>query len=150
MRIASRGVITQAAAGYLYQNRRVTINITIPSSTTNFNLKTALISAGWDGITPVECTCTINSGVTVYSTSTGSYAWQTGTGYPADSLLSLVNNGTILGCGGNAGAGGDVTQSGNAGSAGGPALLASVEISITNNGRIAGGGGGGGGGGGAG
>ena len=125
----------------------VTINLTISSSTTNYNLKTALLAAGWNGTTAVLCTCTINSGVTVSSTSTGSYAWQTGSDYPFGSELTLVNNGTILGRGGNGGAGGSTGANGSTGAGGGPALLASVPLSITNNGRIAGGGGGGGGGG---
>lgn len=125
----------------------VNINLTISSSTTNYNLKTALLAAGWNGTTAVICTCTINSGVTVYSTSTGTYAWQTGSSYPFGTELYLVNNGTILGRGGNGGAGGSSGSNGSSGSGGGPALFAGHSISITNNGRIAGGGGGAGGGG---
>ena len=143
--VPSSGTIS--IGNFYGKSNAVTINLTIAASTTNYNLKTALIAAGWNQVTPVICTCTINAGVTVYSTSTGSYAWQTGTGYPAGSSLSLINNGIIVGRGGNGGAGGNTGVAGAAGGGAGPALLASVPISITNNNRIAGGGGGGGGGG---
>lgn len=123
-----------------------TFNATISSNTTNYNLRSAAIAAGWDGTTTLIATVTINSGVTVYSTSTGTPAFQTGSPFPSGSSLSLVNNGTILGKGGNGGAGGGSSLP-TGGSSGGPGLTASAAISITNNNRIAGGGGGGGGGG---
>lgn len=123
------------------------VSLTISSNTTNYNFRTAIINAGWDQVKPVIATCTINSGVYVYSTSTGAYAWQTGTSFPAGSSLSLVNNGTIIGRGGNGGGGGSSGGNGGGGAGGGPALYAGAGISITNNGRISGGGGGGGGGG---
>ena len=123
-----------------------TINVTISSSTTNYNMRTAFVDAGWDGSKVLNGTVTVNSGVTVYSTSTGSYALQTGSPYPSGSSIALVNNGTILGKGGNAGAGGAGTTGYN-GSGGGPAFYAASATTVTNNGRIAGGGGGAGGGG---
>jgi hypothetical protein len=126
---------------------------TISSDTTEVNLRSAALSAGWDGTRRVVCT--INSGVTVYSNSTGSYAMTINGSFPNGVLL--INNGTILGRGGNGGLGGaasancscgQFTQGGTTGgSNAGPALLVSVAASITNNNRIAGGGGGGGGGG---
>jgi hypothetical protein len=126
---------------------------TIASDTSNANLRSLALSAGWDGTRRVVCT--INSGVTVFSTSTGSYAMTVNGTFPNG--VSLINNGTILGRGGNGGLGGaasppcncgDFSRGGEtSGSGAGPALLVSVATSITNNNRIAGGGGGGGGGG---
>jgi hypothetical protein len=120
---------------------------TIAANTANYNLKSAAIAAGWNQTTPLDATVTINSGVYVYSTSTGAYAFQTGATFPAGTVLRLINNGIILGMGG-AGAAGMNSSAYIAttlnGAAGGPALLAQQAISITNNGIIGGGGGGGG------
>ena len=127
----------------------------ISSNASQVNLRTLAVNAGWDQSSPVSAT--INSGVIIYSGSTGSYAmvingtWSGG--------VTLTNNGTILGKGGNGAKGsfangcstqGCYCSSGvtktNAGS-GGPALQISSAVTIVNaNGRIAGGGGGGGGG----
>lgn len=110
----------------------------IASNTTNVNLRSAAITAGWNQSSALQAT--INSGVVVYSTSTGSYAMTVNGSFPGG--VTLVNNGTILGAGGAGGNGG-----GNSGSAAGPALTVSSAITINNaSGRIAGGGGGGGGG----
>jgi hypothetical protein len=126
---------------------------TIAVNTTNYNLKTAAIAAGWDQVRPLAATVTINAGVYVYSTSTGSYAFDTGATFPTGTTLALINNGIILGMGGVGGANAYVLNSppygivnGTSGGVGGPALRAQYAISITNNGSIAGGGGGGGGG----
>lgn len=122
-------------------------NPVISANTTNYNMKAAAIAAGWNQSDVLRMTVTINSGVIIYSTSTGSYAFDTGSTFPAGSTLALINNGTILGCGG-AGADGPayVTsyENGLAGAAGGPAFIARNGISVTNNGIIGGGGGGGG------
>lgn len=125
---------------------------TLSSNTTNYNLKSAAIVAGWDQVKKLFATITINSGVYVYSTSTGSYAFDTGSTFPTGSTLALINNGTIIGRGGDGGNGGNgsaavPTQNIAApGSSGGPAFIARYAISVTNNGTIGGGGGGGGGG----
>lgn len=119
-----------------------TFTQTIASNTTNYNLKSAAIAGGWDQAATLNATVTINSGVYVYSTSTGTYAFDTGSTFPAGTSLTLINNGIIQGCGGNGGAGNS-----GAGNAGGPAFIARHAISVTNNGTIGGGGGGGGGGG---
>jgi hypothetical protein len=129
-----------------------TFNQTISANTANYNLKAAAIAAGWNQTAPLNATVTINSGVYVYSTSTGAYAFQTGVTFPAGTVLRLINNGIILGRGGNGGTGGSAPGGGpivvnTVGAAGGPALLAQQAISVTNNGVISGGGGGGGGGG---
>lgn len=121
---------------------------TIASNTTNVNLRTAATSAGWDGSAILQTT--INSGVTVYSTSTGSYAMTIdGGSFPTSSYL--INNGTILGAGGGGGSawsdayGCDGGNTKTDGASGGPGLLISNPMTINNtNGRISGGGGGGG------
>jgi hypothetical protein len=123
-----------------------TFNQTISSDTTNYNLKSAAIAAGWDQTVPLVATITINSSIYVYSTSTGSYAFDTGSSFYSGSTLALVNNGTILGRGGDGGTGGLNATAGTAGGAGGPAFIARYAINVTNNGTIGGGGGGGGGG----
>jgi hypothetical protein len=128
-----------------------TYTYTISSDTTNFDLRQAAINAGWDGVQQLLATITINSGVNVYSTSTGSYAFYVSPTFPAGSSLSLINNGYIVGGGGGGGGGGPltgvgVTATGAAGSAGGPALYVGYALKVTNYGTIGGGGGGGGGG----
>lgn len=119
---------------------------TIAGNIANYDQRAAAVAAGWDQVKPLISTVTINSGVYVYSGGTGSYAYSTGSTFPSGSQLYLINNGTIIGCGGNGGNGGDQTT-GYGGAGGGPALYAGYAISVTNNGTIAGGGGGGGGGG---
>jgi hypothetical protein len=124
---------------------------TISSNTANYNIKSAALSAGWNGTTPLAASVTINAGVYVYSAATGAYAFQTGVTFPANTTLALTNNGTILGCGGAGGTGyclgvGYVNIAPTAGGAGGPAMLLQQAITITNNGIISGGGGAGGGG----
>ena len=124
-------------------------SFTISSPQTNANLRSLAIAAGWGGASKVVAT--INSGVTISSSSTGSYALTINGAFPAG--VSLTNSGVITGRGGNGGQGGGISPwpsftvlGGSAGAGGGPALIASVAVSITNNNSINGGGGGGGGG----
>lgn len=125
--------------------------VTIASNSNNYNLKTAAISAGWDQTLPLDANITVNSGVYISSTSTAVAAFDTGSTFPDGSTLTLINNGLILGRGGNGGAGTgwplraySVVE---AGGAGGVALAASAPLTVINNGTVGGGGGGGGGGG---
>lgn len=117
------------------KSNRVTANITISADTANYTLNTAKVTGYSAGKTDV--TLTINSGVTVFSNSTGSYAMSVDTSWAAGDTVTIVNNGVILGRGGT----------GTSATAGGPALLVQRATSINNVNRIAGGGGGGGGGG---
>lgn len=119
-----------------------TFNQTIGTNTTDYNLKSAAIAGGWNQTSPLNATITINNGIYVYATSTGTYAFDTGSTFPSGTTLALINNGIILGKGGDGGAG-----NGNGGGIGGPAFIARQAINVTNNGVISGGGGGGGGGG---
>jgi hypothetical protein len=117
----------------------------ITSNQANANLRSLAVAAGWPGTTKVVAT--INPGIFVYSTSTGTPALTVNGAFPNG--VELVNNGTIQGQGGSGGNGGISYQpptGGSPGSGGGLALSVSVPITITNNNRIAGGGGGGGGG----
>lgn len=134
------------------------IQITLSADTNNYNMFTAAGSPTKARVVRV----TINSGVTIGSTSTGTYSFDTGTGWPAGSRLFLINNGEIQGKGGLGGAGGAALSNGDApksfclgtstvsaaaaGSVGGPALRAQFAIRVENNGAIRGGGGGGAGG----
>ena len=136
----------RVAADFYGKSSSFVFNQTISSDTTNYNLKSAAIAAGWTQTVPLVATITINSSIYVYSTSTGSYAFDTGSSFYSGSTLALINNGTILGRGGDGGNGGLDATPGTAGGAGGPAFIARYAISVTNNGTIGGGGGGGGGG----
>ena len=116
------------------------VSFTISSNQQEVNLSTYLTAQGWDGSAPVLVT--INSGVYIWSdnTSVGGLTIPTS----MNGLVTIVNNGYIIGKGG---AGGNYTASGNAG---GPALVNNATgVTLTNasGAYIAGGGGGGGGGG---
>jgi hypothetical protein len=107
-------------------------NQTISGNTTNYNLKSSAIAAGWNQVLKLTATITINAGVYVYATP-GNNAFATGVTFPTGTTLAVINNGTIVGSGGAANSG-----------AGGPAILFQYATTVTNNGRIAGGGGAGG------
>jgi hypothetical protein len=130
---------------------------TVTVDTANYNLRTRAIAAGWDGVLKLIATTTINSGVYVYSITTADAMTAGTTDYPSASGWYIVNNGFIIGSGGDAGAGGSATSNvitaGGAGGAGGNALTVYnpgiIGVSYDNVNGIIGGGGGGGGGGGA-
>lgn len=128
------------------------LSLTIASNVSTYNMRSAAISNGWNGSTPINLTVTVNSGVSVYAPNPGASAFFTGSPYPSGSTLTLLNYGTIMGGGGNGGAGGSANgtnntyTAGGAGFGGGPALYAVASITVYNYGTIAGGGGGGGGG----
>lgn len=111
---------------------------TISTNQSNVNLRTAAVNAGWNQSS--RLVCTISSGVTISSTSTGSYALTINGSFPGG--VQLNNAGTILGRGGTGGTSTDYNGV-NGGSAG-PALLVQSAVSINNTNRISGGGGGGG------
>ena len=124
----------------------------ISVNTTDFDLRAAAIAAGWDGTEPLCATVTINSGVIVSASTTTKYAFDSGTA-SSDSTLEIINNGYILGKGGNGGNGAWSAQStpwagsGADATSGGPALRLQYTTTISGSGIIGGGGGGGGGGG---
>jgi hypothetical protein len=127
------------------KSNRISIAATISSDTANYTVNTAKASGYIAGVT--DFTLTINSGVFVFSGSTGSYAMTVDTSWAAGDTVTIVNNGTIVGRGGGGGGGGGGSQyaGGSPGGGGGPALLVQRAITMNNLNRIAGGGGGGGG-----
>ena len=128
-------------------------NVAYSSNVSALNLWSAAVTAGWNKTLPLDATVVVRSGYFIYSSSTGTYAFDSGGAggaagtYPAGSLLRLHNFGVISGAGG-AGGGGTYGTPGTPGSAGGPAMLigAAARIYVNNTGPIGGGGGGGGGG----
>ena len=111
---------------------------TITSSTPNLNLATYLTGLGWSG-GPVDLT--INSGVYLWSDSTSTAGLIISSAF--SNLLTITNNGFIMGKGGQGG------YRGTAPTAGGPAIsnsAAGVTMNLTSTGYVGGGGGGGAGG----
>jgi hypothetical protein len=141
------GVPSGAISMQNLQNKsnRVTASATISSDTTNYTLNTAKAPGYSAGTT--DMTLTINPSIYVYSTSTGSYALTVDTSWASGDTVTIVNNGLIIGRGGNGGPSGPASgYPSPGGSGGGPALLVQRAITMNNLNRIAGGGGGGGGG----
>lgn len=127
------------------KSNRVTASATISANTANYVLNTAKASGYVAGKT--DMTLTINSGVYVYSASTGSYALTVDSSWASGDTVTIVNNGTIMGRGGDGGRGAENNiPFASPGSTGGPALYVQRATSINNVNRISGGGGGGGGG----
>lgn len=121
------------ALAYFAASDAVITNQTIAANVTNYDLFTAL-----GGPTaPVTLTVTVNSGVLVTSNDAAKPAFDTSRLHP-DSVVTIVNNGTICGHGG---AGGDTTDV--VGRPGGDAINLGCNAVIENNGQISGGGGGG-------
>ena len=124
----------------------VTINLTIASNTKNYNIKSS--ATGYSaGKTTVNLT--INSGVVVGSTSTSTYAMDTGSGWATGDVINITNNGYIAGKGGTGGHGGiPAHQTGYVGTASGAAINLQWSITTFTNssGYVYSGGGGGGGG----
>jgi hypothetical protein len=122
-------------------------NYTISSNQTNFCMRAGAISAGWNGTQALNVT--IQSGVKISASST-SPAMTISGAYPGG--VTVKNQGTIVGLGGNGGKAGGLcnptaSYSGQPGSSGSTALKISSTVTICNaSGIIAGGGGGGGGG----
>jgi hypothetical protein len=123
----------QMPTNFYGKSNRVTLSVTYSASATDVTLALGSISGYAAGTSDI--TVTINSGVYLYSTSTGN-SGLTITGGTSGDTLTIVNNGFILGRGGNGG-----------GAVGGPALSLSYPATINNTNPaayVAGGGGGGG------
>jgi hypothetical protein len=122
---------------------------TITSDQVDYNLYNQMIAAGWDGQKTVNVNLTINAGVTIYASANTIPAF-TISSIPANSLISITNNGLIVGRGGEGvGKGwpgnGDYNLTAPASANGGTAFSTTAYVSIDNlNGTIGGGGGGGG------
>lgn len=85
-------------------------------------------------------TCLIESGVMVGASANTGVAFNVGTWNESGITLKLINNGYIVGKGGEGGNGGVPA---NNGADGGDAFYTREDITVTNNGTIGGGGGGG-------
>lgn len=130
---------------------RIPISLTISSNINNYNILSSV--GGSYGAGASDVTLTINSGVTVGSTSASVAALDTGTGWASGDTITIVNNGTVRGRGGDGGAGGSAVNNssgghvsaadGGDGGAGGTAIKSQFATTVTNNGTFAGGGGGG-------
>lgn len=114
---------------------------TISADVTNWVLYSQAIAAGWDGVVPLDAEVTVASGIVLSAGSTGTYGFDTGSGFPVGTSLKLIMPGYVCGMGGAGGA------TNTAGSNGGPALRAQHAITIDALGGVTAGGGGGGGGG---
>ena len=122
------------------KSNRVALSYTYSASATNQSLNITTISGYAAGTSDV--TITINSGVYVYSTSTGTPGLTLSGGSSGDTV-TIVNNGFILGKGGN-GHGQTAGNAAQAGLVGGTALELGFNTTVNNtNGSayVAGGGG---------
>lgn len=118
---------------------KTNFNITISTNRANIVLEDLLYRRGWDGKSPVTCTLTISSGVTVYG-YTPDPSLKIGTKLNS-STINIINNGNIIGKGGD---GGTFTGAYYLGAGNGEAgIYTRANINLINNGLIAGGGGGG-------
>lgn len=139
----------QIAMGNFYGSaNRTSVALTITGNTYNYDVYANRGPAYVAGAT--DLTVTVNPGVTVGSTSTGSYSMLVPSSFSPGDTVTIVNNGLIQGMGGGGGFGGWPPVNGGTGSGGGgggSAVYVNRPTTITNNGTLAGGGGGGGGGG---
>lgn len=124
-------------------------NPTLSGEIDNWNLKQEALDAGWDGVTNLVAYINVASDARIGSTATSTYAFDTGSDFPANSLLTLtIDSGAyIVGAGGNGGEYGRSSfNTKSNGLAGGTAMKVRAPLVVINNGIIGGGGGGGGGG----
>jgi hypothetical protein len=116
---------------------------TISSNWQELNLRTWALGNGWNGTSAAEIT--IGSGVYIWSDNTATPALTTGS-FPGG--LTIINNGFIMGKGGDgAGDGGTYSPSTNSamqGKPGGPAISLGANCTINTSAGYIGGGGGGG------
>lgn len=127
----SPGGFTSDGRGILSRNEQT---VTLAANTTNYTFDTSKLFSYIPGVT--DAILVVNAGVYVYATATNQTALTIGA-FDAADTVKIVNNGFIIGAGGNGGVK-------SAGGAGGPGISLGNNISLTNNSYVAGGGGGGG------
>jgi len=141
--LGTRGAASARGFGFGAAGR-AQLAVVYSSNTANASLNVTSISGYKAGKSDI--TITVNAGVYLYATTTGNYGLSLSGGATGDTV-TLVNNGFIMGCGGD---GGRSWTSGGAtnGAAGGPALNLGFATTINNTNASAyiGGGGGGAGG----
>lgn len=129
---------------------RITINVTLSSTTSGHNLYTNRGPTYVAGISDI--TYTIPSGTNVRAANTSVAAITVPSSFTSGDTVAVVNNGIVAGRGGNGGSGGNAPSTpetfskGTAGSPGGDAVYAAFPISWSGSGTTEGGGGGGAGG----
>lgn len=131
------------------KSNSVAINLVIASDTQGYDVW-ANVSGNPSYVAgKTNVTVTVNPGVNVGASSTGSYAMLVPSSFNPGDNVTIVNNGYIIGAGGSGGPGGSQTpvKAGTPGNPGGNALYVNRPTTITNNNLIGSGGGGGGGGG---
>ena len=116
-----------------------TFAFTISSNQDRANLRSLAVAAGWNQSSNVQAT--LAGGVWIYSATTATPALTIDGSWPGG--VTLINNGNIVGMGGDGG-----TAPGGAGNGpgagGGTGIAVSTSVTIQNNSNVAGGGGGGG------
>jgi len=127
---------------------RSKLTITIERDTQNFDLYSYVYNTGlyYPGFSDIEVT--INANIKIGSNSKNIAAFIV-SGFTSSDTVKIVNNGFIVGYGGNGGNGQDLGKAltaDNNGENGGDAIFLNYPVTIVNNNVIAGGGGGGGGG----
>jgi len=125
------------------KSNRVVVTVTLASSTAYYTWNKCKVPGYVAGKTCA--TLKINSGVYVYSGSTGSQAMTISNTWTSGDVVKVINCGYILGMGGTGGNGDTCGGNNYSGGGGGTALVIQYPVSITNNNTIGGGGGGGGG-----
>jgi hypothetical protein len=128
-----------AISNFYGTSNRVNVSYTFSANTADASINLASLSGYVAGISDI--TITINSGIYVWASS-GSNAGLTFSGGTSGDTLTIVNNGYIMGAGGN------TNQSYNSGTNGSAAISLSFSATInnTNGAAYIGGGGGAGGG----
>lgn len=96
---------TPANIPALLLSQGIEINLTVAADTDDYDLYAEALAAGWDGSSALALTCTVGVGIYIGSTSTASPGFQIGGVFPSGSQLHLINNGFILGKGGDGGKG---------------------------------------------
>lgn len=134
---------------------RSTIEVVITASTSNFDVYSVVSSNPQYFPGKTDVNVSINNGVSLGSSSTDTYALSVPSQFSPTDTVTILNQGTILGAGGNGGNGGSATRrfppanptvtAGTPGLGGGSAIYVNRPTTITNLNVISGGGGGGGG-----
>jgi len=144
-------VIIQTLCGSYFRNIIFSVTLTpcylvdVNNSQNNYDGAVGLYSAypSAPTTTPVCVVYTVYTGVDLTSVTTAQPAFTTGS-LPAGSVVAIVNNGNIIGKGGDGGTAADPANgSSGAGFNGGDAVNLTVNANIRNNFNIYGGGGGG-------
>lgn len=135
--------------GFYNAANRVALALTIASNTQNYDVYTQASASPSYVAGVTDLTVTVNPGIVVGSSTTGSYAMSVPSAFTSGDTVTIVNNGTVIGRGGNGGNAGPrytLNLDGTTGGTGGNALYANYTTVFTNNGTLSGAGGGGGGG----